>query len=59
MDIKEFLIHNPYLPIYEEMADYTYYDKPTGKLPLSKRQKKARIKNKLAKQARKKQRMYK
>lgn len=56
MDTKEFLTHNPYLPIYEEMADCTYYGKPTGKLPLSKKQKKARIKNKLAKQARKKQR---
>ena len=56
MNTKEFLIHNPYLPIYKEMADCTYYGKPTGKLPLSKKQKKARIKNKLAKQARKKQR---
>lgn len=56
MDTKEFLTHNLYLTIYEQMADCTYYGKSKGKLPLRKKQKKARIKNKLAKQARKKQR---
>lgn len=54
MDIKEFLIHNPYLPVLEQMANgETYYGKTTGKLPLSKKQMKARAKSKASRKARK------
>jgi hypothetical protein len=59
MNIKEFLIHNPYLPILEEIATReTYYGKTTGysKSKLTKKQINSRNKNKDAKQARKKQR---
>jgi hypothetical protein len=57
MNIKEILIHNPYLPILAEIRDnavsnYCSYSKS----PLNKKQVKARNKNKAAKQARKKQR---
>lgn len=54
MDIKEFLIHNPYLPVLEIMANgETCYGKTIGKLPLSKKQIKARAKSKAARKARK------
>ena len=54
MDIKEFLIHNPYLPVLEQMANgETYYGKTTGKLPLNKKQMKARAKSKASRKARK------
>ena len=59
MNIKEFLIYNPYLPILEEIATReTYYGKETGylKSKLTKKQINSRNKNKAAKQARKKQR---
>jgi hypothetical protein len=55
MDIKEFSILNPYLPVLEQMANgETYYAKTTGKLPLSKKQMKARAKSKASRKARKK-----
>jgi hypothetical protein len=59
MNIKEFLINNPYLPILGEIAKgETYYGKKRGesKSSLNKKQVKLRNKNKRAKQARKKQR---
>jgi hypothetical protein len=59
MNIKEFLINNPYLPILGELTkEETYYGKKRGesKSSLTKKQVKLRNKNKRAKQARKKQR---
>jgi hypothetical protein len=59
MNIKEYLIHNPYLPILAEIANVeTHYGKSISysKSPLNKKQVKARNKNKRSKQARKKQR---
>jgi hypothetical protein len=58
MNIKEFLINNPYLPILGEITKgETYYGKKSeSKSSLNKKQVKLRNKNKAAKQARKKQR---